>query len=352
MLIRAAYRFFDAAFWLETDAQAFLARFDRAYGRFRVAGAVGAPVYQVLLAAEPSANIGGEVIRSSDAEALGDYAYNAILNAATARVVSHYLFHGAALSTPAGQGVVLAGDAGLGKSTLTLALLERGWGFLSDDVAAVDRADGRLYPFPRPLGQRFPGGRPGEKRLIDAGEAAAPCPACFLFSLADPGSRGRDLPAAKATEEPWYLVLDRVDEPLLADLRLVPGVQDLHIARAAPYPVLRFELAAGVVPVVEPAIRAACRRHTTLMFELTHGRESAPRFDGEPRLAALPAPNAARELLRHFKGGPHSALLLEFGGSAARLYLALTDLAARMTCWRLEVGRLENQVEMIVLAVA
>ena len=344
MLFRAAYCFFDAAFWLETDAQAFLARFDEAYGRFRVADAAGAPVYQVLLAAEPSATIGGEVTRSGDAEALGHYAYNAILNAATARVASHYLFHGAALSTSAGQGVILAGDAGLGKSSLTLALLQRGWGFLSDDVAAVDRTAGLLYPFPRPLGQRFAGCRPGEKRLIDAGEVALPCPACFLFSLADP--------AARTIEEPWYLVLDRVDEPLLADLRIVPGVQEVHVARAAPYPALRLRLAPGAVPVVEPAIGAACRRHATLVFELTHGRESAPCFGGEPRLVALSALDAARELLRHFKGGPRSTLLLEFGGSAARLYLALTGLAAGMTCWRLEVGRMESQVEMIISAVA
>jgi len=38
-----AYRFFDAAFLLETDTLAFLVRFDRAYGRFRAAVANGAP---------------------------------------------------------------------------------------------------------------------------------------------------------------------------------------------------------------------------------------------------------------------------------------------------------------------
>ena len=199
-----AYRFFDAAFLLETDTPAFLARFDRAYGRFRAAAADDAHTYRVLLGSRPEAAIDGEVVRSDDAEALSDYAYNAILNAATARVRSHYLFHAAALRTPGGDGLILAGDAGLGKTTLTLALGVQGFGFLSDDVAAVNRASDRLCPFPRRLGQRFAGARRGEKRLVDPSDVADPCPARFLLALTDPAETATD-----GREKPWYLALDR-----------------------------------------------------------------------------------------------------------------------------------------------
>ena len=66
------------------------------------------------------------------------------------QVQSHVLFHAGAVATR-GQGILLVGDSGHGKTTLVLALLRRGFRFLSDDVGAIERATGRLTPFPRSL---------------------------------------------------------------------------------------------------------------------------------------------------------------------------------------------------------
>ncbi len=345
---RAAYRFFNAPFVVETDSAAFLAQFDLAYESFKSLEEIASPVYRVMLAGEPAITVDGQTWRSTDPEALGLFAYNAILNAATARVRSHFLFHAAAVATPVGRGVILAGGAGLGKTTLTLALLARGFRFFSDDVAAVGRTDSRVYPFPRRLGLRVSGERPGQKRLIDIAELApgslsceTSCPARFLFLLADP--------AGSAAGPGWYLLLDRVEAALLADLGALPGVQEVSVIRDAAYPALRLTLGAGELPALEPAIQAACRRHNVLLFEITAGPEAPPDFSGEPKLIPLPATEAAQALLRHLKGGPRSTLLhCEFRGSAARLYLALADLAARMACYRLRVGRLNASVELIM----
>ncbi|MBM4457733.1 MAG: hypothetical protein FJ011_08220 [Chloroflexi bacterium] len=346
---RAAYRFFDAPFVVETDSAAFLAQFDAAYERFRAEEEAGAPVYRVTLAGRPAAEIEGETWRSTDAEALSTYAYNALLNAATARVCSHFLFHAAAVIAPAGSGVILAAGAGLGKTTLTVALLQRGYAFLSDDVAAVGRTDGRLYPFPRRLGVRVTGGRPGEKRLLDvteiapgslSGSAGSGCPARFLFLLTD---------ASEPATNFRYLVLDRADEGLLADLRAVSGVQAVHAAQSQPYPVLWVDLARGAWPTSEPAIQALCRRREVLLFEATAGPAAPPDFSVRPELTRLAATGAAQALLGHLKGGPRSALLDQvFGGSATRLYLALVGLADRMVCYRLRVGRLDGMIETIM----
>lgn len=46
---------------------------------------------------------------------------------------------------------ILPGQAGSGKSTLCAALLQRGWRLLSDEVALVRPADGRIQPVPRPI---------------------------------------------------------------------------------------------------------------------------------------------------------------------------------------------------------
>ncbi|MDQ3952291.1 MAG: hypothetical protein M3279_04910 [Actinomycetota bacterium] len=52
--------------------------------------------------------------------------------------------------------VLLAGESGAGKTTLTLALLEGGWTYLSDDLAPVSPETGLVHPFPKPLGVKDP----------------------------------------------------------------------------------------------------------------------------------------------------------------------------------------------------
>lgn len=46
--------------------------------------------------------------------------------------------HCSALEAPEGGAVLIAGESGVGKSTLTAGLLERGYRFLADDLAVVD----------------------------------------------------------------------------------------------------------------------------------------------------------------------------------------------------------------------
>lgn len=340
---QAAYRFFDAAFLLETDSPEFLAFFDRAYGALRACRGDDGAVYRVLLEGRPECHTEGDPVRSASREAMRLYAYNAILNAALARVRSHWLFHGAALASPGGRGVILAGAAGLGKTTLALALLDRGFGFLSDDVAAVDRTGGLLCPFPRAMGRRVAGAPPGEKELLKPLGIAPPLVLTDLLVLA-----GDNSGAGTA----WYAVVDRSDCALAGSLEAIEGIGAVESVRGEPYPALRLDAAPGVLPAAEPDVETACRRHGVLLFELVRGRVSAPAFDGEPSLEPLPAAEAAHELLQHLKGGPRAGMVRDlFGGSLPRLYMALTGVTAGIACRRLRVGRLEAMVDQIVSVV-
>lgn len=47
--------------------------------------------------------------------------------------------------------VVFPGVSGLGKTTLSAALTRAGFGYVSDEVLAVDRSNGTAFPFARPL---------------------------------------------------------------------------------------------------------------------------------------------------------------------------------------------------------
>jgi hypothetical protein len=60
------------------------------------------------------------------------------------------IFHSAVVEK-AGRAAILAGPPGSGKSTLCAALLARGWRLLSDELALLDPARGRLLPVPRPV---------------------------------------------------------------------------------------------------------------------------------------------------------------------------------------------------------
>jgi hypothetical protein len=59
------------------------------------------------------------------------------------------LIHAAAVRSPDGRAIVLPGDGGSGKSTLAAWLSRRGFGFLADDMVALDTRD-RVVPWPLP----------------------------------------------------------------------------------------------------------------------------------------------------------------------------------------------------------
>ena len=58
--------------------------------------------------------------------------------------------HAAALEI-GGKALILPGDPGCGKSTLTAGLLARKWSYLCDEFALIDRATLAVHPFPRAL---------------------------------------------------------------------------------------------------------------------------------------------------------------------------------------------------------
>ena len=63
----------------------------------------------------------------------------------------HYLRLHAAVLELNGRCVILPGDPGAGKSTLTAALMLSGWRLLSDELTLIDSDDGLIAPLARPI---------------------------------------------------------------------------------------------------------------------------------------------------------------------------------------------------------
>ena len=73
------------------------------------------------------------------------------LNWCIAAHAHQFLMIHAAVLERNGRGVILAGEAGAGKSTLCAALVLRGWRLLSDEIALIRPQDGQLVPLSRPV---------------------------------------------------------------------------------------------------------------------------------------------------------------------------------------------------------
>lgn len=67
-----------------------------------------------------------------------------------AHTLDHLIVHAAVLER-GGRALVLPGQPGAGKSTLAAALTLSGFRLLSDEMALIALADGRLQPVPRPV---------------------------------------------------------------------------------------------------------------------------------------------------------------------------------------------------------
>ncbi len=62
-----------------------------------------------------------------------------------------YLIIHAAVVERGGNALILPAPSGSGKSTLCAGLTFRGWRLLSDELALIDPASGRILPLPRPI---------------------------------------------------------------------------------------------------------------------------------------------------------------------------------------------------------
>ena len=120
------------------------------------------------------------------------------LNRVIAENVQQYLIVHAASVERNGLALILPGEPGAGKSTLTAGLVYRGWRLLSDELTLIDVATGELRALARPISlkndsvgivQRFAPGvvlsRPAEKTIKGTIVLAKP-PADSVRRVAEP----------------------------------------------------------------------------------------------------------------------------------------------------------------------
>lgn len=88
------------------------------------------------------------------------------LNWCISSVVQRYIIVHAGVVERDGRVLIMPGRPGTGKSTLTAALVHRGWRLFSDELALIDIEDRSFVPLPRPISLK--------NQSIDAIRAFAP----------------------------------------------------------------------------------------------------------------------------------------------------------------------------------
>ncbi len=367
---KLALRFFDLATYIQADSGSFINLFARMYRRFQVdafSSPAQPPVEFAVLTdsdnpwGQPVLIINREVRPLNNPRLLEGYIYDGILNAIVAGVRSHFLIHAGVVSYGS-QGIILVADSGHGKTTLVLELIRRGFKFLSDEMAALGRADRRVHPFPRSL--RI---RPGTLEMVGFPKAAHGAPEWLGKLLLDveeiqPGAMGQATPIshivilqdpietepeqADGSERELGILVDRLDKALLAAVRQIEGVSQVWRTVERGHPTIRLR-AAHRMSVIS-RIEALCQEQGILLLDISKKAESKPTFELPARLESVSSSEAVMELLRRFQGGHKSALLQEeFEGSAVRLFMELAALVDQAKCYRLYIGRLSEMADLV-----
>lgn len=363
-------RFFDLPVTIKSDCEGFLGLFAQMYRRF-LADVLPPGLQQAVdftLLAEPGDRydtpviiIDNEIWPLSHSGLFEGYAYECVINTMVTRVKSHLLLHAGVVSWN-GQGVIIIADTGYGKTTLVIELVKRGFHFLSDEMAALGRNDGKVHPFPRRLWIRK-----GTLELAGLSQKCTHAPVWMGKVIMDaedilPGSYGETTSINhiialhdsagsegglhnQATQEISVLV-ERLDNSLLARIGEIEGIGHVRVETVHGYPMIKCNAIRPTPALV--TIESLCRKFRVLVLDVTKGAGHYPSFRLPASLKDIPKSEAVISLLKRYQGGYMSRLLHdEFGGNSIPLFLELSAMIEGAKCHRLSVGPLRDMANLV-----
>ena len=296
--------------------------------------------------------------------ALPDSADVVIFGSLLKKIDTHFLIHGAALET-GGEAVILSGMSGSGKSTLALELTRRGFGFCSDEIAAICRKTHRIHPFPRAIGSRentsgllkhihfkpnwLHHTTSGEKKWIADIEdmfgdcIAGVCRSRYLVLLDTTPDKDRE-PRRYHTVR---IALKQVDEDLLARLAAIEGVeyQGLDLEGTFPYAGFRIRKDGDV----QRAFLDLCETYNDVVLYRVKVVSARPDPRRAPAISAISTMEAGLELLGNLQNMAINDGWMPRDASVdtTRVLYDLLDAIAETECYRLTVGNLDKTADLV-----
>ena len=365
----AVYRLLGRTVRISGNAPEILDRFNLLYGPLEVVAPAG-PIDDEIgfrLADSPKGRAltvagRGAAFASADAAFLQWPAvvFNRVI---LGSVRTHLILHAGAVSRE-GRGLVISGNSGMGKSTLVSHLVARGFGFLSDEIAPVERGTGIIEPHPLRVGLR-PG--PGqalsrdaasiefsclgdEKRLVDmavlSGARAAervPLRTVIFLSTRAEGP----VNTSKKVGGPVGMVVTGWPAALERDIAELSGVAiaGTRAWRENTEVLLRVDN----LHTIAPSLNELAAAHGVEIVQLQYEDFGEHDFDVDPVLAPISTASAVIELVKRMPSYCRAALIRDaFGGSAARLVEEWAGLVKTgVSFYRLTPGRLDRALDLV-----
>lgn len=280
-----------------------------------------------------------------------------------AHMRTHYIIHAGCVSRR-DRGIIISGSSHMGKTTLTTFLVSRGMGFLSDEIAPIARADGRVAPFPLHLGIRagpaatlvdaLPGTafECGEdrKKLVNARHlnrsvVQNPVPlhaVVFLTSrMSSEVSTARKFEGfARVTFAAMdaafrRAILDQTRSDLVGEESPAPSLFSLLLQSREP---------AGFLD----AVRRTAEQYGIPIVFIEYEDLDARDFSADPRLMKLPAAAGVMELAKKMPASQKAELVrTQFGGRMPPMIEELSRAVRDVGFYKLSPGRLEAMIQAI-----
>ncbi|ALG67297.1 hypothetical protein [Beggiatoa leptomitoformis] len=343
------YQFFDQIIQLQTTHQPSLQLFDAMYQHFQVAIPIDKPlhIYQIQSYPEPCLITPTHRYVVKHTDLLPAIAHGVILRQTLAQIRSHLLCHAAALSFN-NQGYIIVADSGCGKTTLSLALVKQGFKLLSDEMAALSLHTGELSPYPRCLWvrtgtkaifQQYQWEYPPHRIVSDSRKRQAlqlsaellghACFPSYLIVL-----------QADIADKPRCCYVTLLDLPplLFKALQCVTGFIAVTYKDTTQLPVLQVEESCL------QTIYDYCDHYNVLILNVEQEGVAPTCYQQSPVLQKLSKLTGAMALLRAFLGGQHSVLVQNH---PIQLLMPLSQFLTDTHCYQLQVGQLDNMVEII-----
>jgi len=272
-------------------------------------------------------------------------------------VRDYFAVHAACLDI-VGRGCILTGASTVGKSTLAVELLRRGWTVFSDEIAAVDRREKRVHAYARSLALR-----PHTLELVElpadytVTEMAL---ADELKAVVQPLHRKRDVsgrttsasvvaflvPPRDAERESVERSVLEVFAPEFTEkfscaLRELDGVTRVESIEGNFYPGIRILHQPGAL--ISAAVDEAAARTNTLLAAHHRGARATIDYDLSPRVTELAARKGIEMLLGCVVN--MRALMAEEGPAKMMFELSRALEGARF--YEVVPGRLHETAELV-----